>query len=338
MRFSSSKSRWHLLPMMMIGLSMATVPAQGNGNKGGKSGNAVDQDIAARILVTDAAPGKSGGVLRSDGQIEYVDGEAGAECVVGRRRELQLSLAKNASRRMYLQLGFELPPKPGDEPANPGRTDKVDFFATTGVPDPSFGPDGVHGNEDDGQIHDVHMRFSRGENVSALGAFVPDESVPNYCDPQTLQPIEPNELDAATFSHICTTVRMDFQSGQHRWRLFFGADNGYPADHPTPPGTGPIFLQRIFPDYPLPTPDADPSDPTIPWEIAVMPWDPQDPSTQDPLDPRYGAIVGFLRYLGTKPNSTPQYAGAFDIRWADATRSATPPGLEGAPWLAYPLQ
>jgi hypothetical protein len=56
-----------------------------------------------------------------------------------------------------------------------------------------------------------------------------------------------------------------------------------------------------------------PHDPNVPWVIQAMPW-----NTVDENHPRYGKVVGFLFYRGTKSSDPMVYAGAFDVRWADA--------------------
>ena len=65
-------------------------------------------------------------------------------------------------------------------------------------------------------------------------------------------------------------------------------------------------------NQPGPTQTPDPLAINPPWEIQVRPW-----NTIDSTHPRYGLIVGYLYYRGTKGTDPKQYAGAFDIRWAD---------------------
>ena len=47
--------------------------------------------------------------------------------------------------------------------------------------------------------------------------------------------------------------------------------------------------------------------------------------------PRYGKVVGYLHYRGTKKQDPWRYVGAFDVPWASDDPNVSP-------WLAYPLQ
>ncbi|MBK8979659.1 MAG: hypothetical protein IPM29_27485 [Planctomycetes bacterium] len=117
---------------------------------------------------------------------------------------------------MRLILGPELPPDPNPLMDNPWNSPRVYFGA--GIPNPSFGPDGVADTPDDHEITEVSMQIAGWENVSALGAFATDAS--SYSDADG-NPIVVDPQDPATFSHMATTMRISFKVGQHMWRLDF---------------------------------------------------------------------------------------------------------------------
>jgi len=124
----------------------------------------------------------------------------------------------------------------------------------------------------------------------------------------------------ATYTRMCSVVRFQFEVAGHRWHLYFGPPNRRysPARQLASMDCGGVLIER---DFQLPTPFSgpapDPYSTNPPWVIRTQPWD-----TTDPAHPRYGMTVGFLYYVGARKNDPLQYAGAFEIRWANTAATA----------------
>ncbi|MBK8974761.1 MAG: hypothetical protein IPM29_02440 [Planctomycetes bacterium] len=254
----------------------------------GGGGNVVQADIAAELTFADLA-GPTG--VTGDGA-EYSDANSGEMCAVGRRRTISMALAQRSPRWLSLQLGPELPPVDGDDSNNPSNNEFLDFFATHDVPDPS------------GVVTEVVVQIAGRHNVSGLGWTIVD-GVP-YCNPN-LEPIEPTPGLPETYSWMCTDARIDFNSGPHQWRLYFGVG----AWAWTNPANSPVLIHR--------NPVTDPTDTTEPWVTHALPWS-TTPVTSD-IDEllRLDKVVGFLYYRGTKRQDPYQYAGAFEVPWSCVT-------------------
>ncbi len=306
-------------------ISSCNLPAQRNG--GGKGGSNSSPDIASRIVLKGpASAGGSGGELRSDHANptnEYRNGVDRVGVEVGSNRNIGLLIDRRSSRRLVLDLGDELLPMAGDNPSN---LPVVTFGPN--IPDPSLGPDGKVGGDDDGEISEVELRIAHRENVSDLGVRPNNEWTPNYCWPDNTEVAVVDPDDPLTFRRMCTTMRMDFKVGAHQWRLYFGAPTARASSFyvPTHPDTGPVVVERIFPNWNPNVDPTDPTDPTVPWVITVEPW-----QTSNVLHPRYGAVVGYLHYRGTQKQEPWRYVGAFDVSWASADPNVTP-------WLVYALR
>lgn len=306
MKVARRTRNWPIWSACAVLLVAGAARAQGNGRggdggggSGSNGGNAVQSDIPAVLDVTDPFVPPSPPTV---GSLSADVAGLGYDCWVGRRRTITLTLARRSPRSMRLILGPELPPDPNPLMDNPWNSPRVYFGA--GIPNPSFGPDGVADTPDDHEITEVSMQIAGWENVSALGAFATDAS--SYSDADG-NPIVVDPQDPATFSHMATTMRISFKVGQHMWRLDFGTPRHVGTGRlPTHPDTGPVVIRRWFGNGP-----ADPNDPAVPWEVRIEPWWGNDPAV-----PRTGMVVGFLNYLGTGGNTTGGYAGAYDIRWS----------------------